>query len=403
MVEVRVNGETFTNFKQIDGEYSFDTFAGEVRIICSEQPNDNSWLKEDDLIEVFLDGIQKFTGYVDEISDVESSDSHDISYTATDKVSDLIDSSVPSNVKNLEGVSTFKQLCQLVVDGLGLTDEIEVIDEVGASFGDSNAAKAAESGQNCLDFLLENARIVQVFLNTDGKGNILIRRPSGELQTVLQNVQGANNNNVKSSSIKINRRNRFYRYRVLSNSSVIDNSDGVDNVGEAFDNEVRKTRVFEKIAEKPMTEDECKKEAEEEANIRRTRSLNYTCEVSGFSANGELWEPGKLVAVKDPRKGMDGKYMLNTVKWSFSDNGESSTMDIVLPDKGTVEANATEITQRESEVSSTYTVVSGDTLTGISRKYGITLDSLVSANPQIENPNLIFPNQEINIPISGGN
>lgn len=401
MVEVRVNGETFTAFKQLDGEYSFDTFAGECRIICSIQPNDNSWLKADDLIEVFLDGVQKFTGYVDEISDVEGSDSHDIAYTATDKIADLIDSSVPANVKNLEGVSTFAQLCQLVVDGLRLTEEVQVIDEVGAKFSDSNAVKAAESGQNCADFLMENARIVQVFLNTDGKGNILIRRPSGELQTVLQNVQNANNNNVESSSIKISRRERFNKYTVLSNSSIVDDSEGIGNKGVAYDDEIRPTRIFEKIAEKPMTSDECKKEAEEEANIRRTRSLNYTCEVAGFSSNGELWEPGKLVPVKDPRKGMDGKYMLNTVKWSFSDQGEKVNMDIVLPDKGTGEANASNITKSQTEVSGTYTVVSGDTLTAISRKYGVTLDSLISVNPQIENPNLIFPNQEINIPVSG--
>lgn len=45
-----------------------------------------------------------------------------------------------------------------------------------------------------------------------------------------------------------------------------------------------------------------------------------------------------------------------------------------------------------------YTVQSGDTLFEIARRNNITLASLLAANPQITNPNLIFPGQEICIP-----
>lgn len=46
----------------------------------------------------------------------------------------------------------------------------------------------------------------------------------------------------------------------------------------------------------------------------------------------------------------------------------------------------------------TYTVVTGDTMWSIAIKYGIELNDLLGANPQITNPNLIFPGQIINIP-----
>ena len=46
----------------------------------------------------------------------------------------------------------------------------------------------------------------------------------------------------------------------------------------------------------------------------------------------------------------------------------------------------------------TYTVQSGDTLSDIASQYGITWQELYSLNPQITNPNLIQPNQIINIP-----
>lgn len=49
----------------------------------------------------------------------------------------------------------------------------------------------------------------------------------------------------------------------------------------------------------------------------------------------------------------------------------------------------------------TYVVKAGDTLTSISAKYGLTLDDILKANPQITNPDLIYPKQMILIPKKG--
>lgn len=45
-----------------------------------------------------------------------------------------------------------------------------------------------------------------------------------------------------------------------------------------------------------------------------------------------------------------------------------------------------------------YTVKKGDTLWGIAKRYGVTLSALIAANPQIKNPNLIYPGNQVNIP-----
>ncbi len=47
---------------------------------------------------------------------------------------------------------------------------------------------------------------------------------------------------------------------------------------------------------------------------------------------------------------------------------------------------------------SRYVVQPGDTLSAIARRFGITLQALRNANPQITNPDLIFPGQIIFIP-----
>ncbi|HEX2953695.1 MAG TPA: SafA/ExsA family spore coat assembly protein [Bacillota bacterium] len=49
-----------------------------------------------------------------------------------------------------------------------------------------------------------------------------------------------------------------------------------------------------------------------------------------------------------------------------------------------------------------YTVVRGDTLYQIAQRYGVSLDALIRANPQITNPNMIFPGQVICIPVPVG-
>lgn len=47
---------------------------------------------------------------------------------------------------------------------------------------------------------------------------------------------------------------------------------------------------------------------------------------------------------------------------------------------------------------STYTVRAGDNMTVIAQRYGITLAQLEEANPQITNPNLIYPGEVVRIP-----
>ncbi len=46
-----------------------------------------------------------------------------------------------------------------------------------------------------------------------------------------------------------------------------------------------------------------------------------------------------------------------------------------------------------------YQVVSGDTMFEIAKRFGVSLDALIRANPQITNPDLIYPDQEICIPV----
>lgn len=45
-----------------------------------------------------------------------------------------------------------------------------------------------------------------------------------------------------------------------------------------------------------------------------------------------------------------------------------------------------------------YVVRPGDTMSMIARRFGVTLQALVAANPQIANPNILFPGQIVYVP-----
>lgn len=47
----------------------------------------------------------------------------------------------------------------------------------------------------------------------------------------------------------------------------------------------------------------------------------------------------------------------------------------------------------------THIVKAGDTLIGLAKKYGVTVEAIMQANPSIKNPNLIYDGQVLVIPV----
>lgn len=81
--------------------------------------------------------------------------------------------------------------------------------------------------------------------------------------------------------------------------------------------------------------------------------------------------------------------------------GKSASAEQGRADRGG-SADRADGNARGSGAPHTHTVKSGDTLWAIARANGVPLKSLIAANPQIANPNLIYPGQKVNVPGPGG-
>ncbi|NLM36797.1 MAG: LysM peptidoglycan-binding domain-containing protein [Firmicutes bacterium] len=71
-------------------------------------------------------------------------------------------------------------------------------------------------------------------------------------------------------------------------------------------------------------------------------------------------------------------------------------VDQIIPDQEYYDPTATHPVPPCS--GATYTVVQGDTLFQIAQRFGVSLAALLAVNPQIANPDLIFPGQVICLP-----
>ena len=54
-------------------------------------------------------------------------------------------------------------------------------------------------------------------------------------------------------------------------------------------------------------------------------------------------------------------------------------------------------TEKEWFSGSVYTVKAGDTLSRIARRNHLSVAELLQRNPQVKNPNLIYPGQKLNV------
>jgi len=342
---VEVSNQPFQYFTQMNLSKSIDEISGHCQLTVSEPKDDLSIIQQGDGVKVFLDGFpSSLFGYSEGVEDTEDDGSHNISFSVRDSVQDLIDSSVPQAVRIPTAYTDFSQIIEATLNGLGL-GSIGVNNQRGLLpmpfLNGIPIVKAAEMGTGAGEYLTECARVVSVIMNNDGAGNLLLRNFSNlnKLKTMLLWQRDGKNNNILDGSLNIDWEERYGTIKVWSNGNTTYSQQNPLNglgvySGVAMDNEVRSTRYLEFFAQSPLPSNALyAMRAQEEVNLRRASSFKYVVKVQGFSANGQLWDIGQLVRVRDDKRRIYGWFLIKAIQYDYTLAGGSiTTMTLTYPD-----------------------------------------------------------------------
>ena len=83
--------------------------------------------------------------------------------------------------------------------------------------------------------------------------------------------------------------------------------------------------------------------------------------------------------------------------WECYNGYEESLKLLSAPSAQSAEADESAGTQKTADEGGYYTVVWGDTLWAIAGRYALSLPALIALNPQIKNPNQIYPGDRIRV------
>lgn len=367
MINIEVNGNDYRGFTSASALRTLDTMSGEFEFIITRDESLNIPFKSGDQCIVRVDGVRINTGFIERIGPSYDDETDDISVSGRDLTQDVIDSSFDVT-KNYQSDVSFLQLIKSVLKDSGIPN-INVFNSVpnlrDLQKGDISAS---EVGETIFSFLESIARKLQVFLITDGLGNIIISRNNGQIVNgLITNDPDNPQSNILAGNFQKDLSNRFNKYTVKSNANLggtsdfgfsISSSDASNVNGEATDSEIRTSRKLTIVAEKSYTKDQCQQRAEHEANIRRIESITYPITMQGHqrtAASPGIWLPNQLVKVFDRFSDVDSILLINTCRYiTDNDGGNKTEITLVDVDAYQVQASKPIAAEKSSDFGSLF-------------------------------------------------
>lgn len=347
---IEVEGNPYDNFISGEVQIRLDVLCNTFSLVMARSNSQPLPFKVGSECKILINNVLVLTGVI-ELMTVEYEDvSHTIELAGRDNTSDLLDSSIDELSDIAEG-PTLKSIIEQVITNIG--SSILVVEGTDTiKFNSVNDIASPESGDNAFTFVEGLARQRQVLLTSNGEGNVVITQGVADrlAGARIQNIIGALDNNVKSSTVSYDNTGRYNLYKLtgqgnpsaLVNAGDTDLDTIVNRGGGTSDTEIRKGRQLVLSAESSFSDDDSFNRAKWEANIRRARGRLYTVRLFSYSVSGSLmgtdiWEVNKLVSISDDFAGISGDMLVNSVVFSLDDSGGSiSEITFVEPDAYTL-------------------------------------------------------------------
>jgi len=359
---LEINGIPYGGFTEANAEISMIDMSGSFTFSISALSNLTKFpILIGDACRVLINNQPIITGWVEKINVNYDSANHTISISGRDKTCDVIDSTLGESSLSFNSSISLIDLTKRVLAYLGITD-IKVSSTVDIPiFNVTEIGNISiETGESAFEFIEKYAQQRQVLPTTDGSGNIVFTRTgSTVLKTILTSSPSAKST-ILSASVDYDYTKRFYKY-VLStqmnsiNLSVITDTEHPNAekqtsvVSTAYDQgsgslpPTRKTRTYNLIQSESSYNNlkYLQDRAWYESNFRRSRSFIYKAMVQGFSPVNDptlIWRPNYMINVQDAYCNIDSILLINSVKFSYSvDGGSTTVLELIDRDSYTID------------------------------------------------------------------
>lgn len=336
---MRVNGETFTEFKSISLQKSMDSIAGSFSFSIAEEIFGDSGFGAEDIASFNIGSTTVVSGAIEKVTANISRSNHTTVMTGYDRTIDIVDSNIyaPANY----AFTSFEDLVKTALKDNGITDIfVEDVTDNKDDF-DKDSKQVAETGDTIFNFLQIYANKANKTMTAVGYGQLEINNSGASSRGTSVANSDSLRTDVLSSSKTVDFSNRFSKVIVKSQSDFGGElNDDISGIAE--DKEVTRGGVKVIVAESSLTQEEAERLAKLEVNKRRSNSIVYNCKVKGFySSEGHLWEPNIIVFVIDRSQSIYSKMLLQSVKYSFTREGGSvCDLTLVSPDTYTLKTQA---------------------------------------------------------------
>ncbi len=343
-LSINVNDNLYQNFTYYEFFRSLGSAAGEFNFKASNTAADVFPLAKGDSCEIWIDNNKVMTGFINSLGGYSDPETTEIRIRGRDKIQDIIDSSIKSNIDfktSVDIITMFKR----VMGSLGITG-IDVSLQSGLivrRFSKSELA-SAKIGENAFGFLEKYCRMRQLLITSNSDGDIVLTRAgTSKYDTILKKEIGGEENNILRSDFEDNDSSRFREYIVISQGNPIDqlfNDSTVSKRSVAQDTNIRTGRVLVVNTEISSDLQTNTERAKWESNIRRTKGFQYNCRIRGFYLDAKgtiLIQPNNMIQVIDERFGIDAELLIKSCRYIKSLEGTFTDITLVNRDAFTLD------------------------------------------------------------------
>jgi len=307
--------------KMTSAARSFDISLSEFNIGALA---DNYWIAPGDEVEIYADGVLVLKGYVNKYNTQFTATSHSVKISGRSKSQDSVDSSATHPTGRFENMN-LSRIADTLAAKVGNAVTIDVPDVKIGKF----QINQGETVTAAIDRL---ARAHGMILSGLADGTMLLTRGTDNKRYNLHIGEGVPP--VLEMSADISDTKRFSNYTFKSQLSGWENRYGGEASGavaEVADTMVKRFRPMVAVMETSADGQAAGTRAEWQAGRVAGSNVKVSVTCQGFTFDGALWEPNKLVYVRSVLAKIDSEMLISECIYSQSADGSKTKLKLVPP------------------------------------------------------------------------